>query len=58
MKRKAYYIQKPDGQLLKGGGVAMVYPTLPEARKAARAVLGIIGGWNWLKGEFVPRKMG
>lgn len=56
-KRRAYYVRKPDGILVQDdAGCAIPFDSLKEARKVASAELGIIGYWNWFKGEFQPRK--
>lgn len=56
MKSKAYYVQKPNGELVKDGDFAIAYMTIEAARKAAKEHLGIIGRWDYNKNEFVPRR--
>lgn len=54
--RKAYYVQKPDGELVKEGDCAIPYHHIDDARRVARAVMGIIGYWDWINGRFIPRQ--
>jgi len=55
VKTRAYFIRKPDGTLVMDDGVALPFKDIKEARKVARSVLGIIGYWDWMRSEFVPR---
>lgn len=59
MKRRSYYVQKPDGTMVSDrSGVAIPFVMLNAARKAARECLGTIGYWDWMKGEFRPMMRG
>lgn len=50
---KDFFVQKPNGELIKDDTVAIPFPTKSAAASAAKKVNGTVGYWDWAKGEFV-----